>query len=247
MPPEFQTDKFTWSEVSGPGFRAIRRYWPPIALIQATSIAVVLAYYRSESVQGAFAALAGIKAKNDLLFAIVAGFLAGSAVPEIAKLLTGKNSAHSAKEWWGSTLFNGFAYALIAVEVNLFYNFQAFLFGQEITWCTLLKKNLFDMFVFSPTISILSATLLFDWKANRFRGSGLNQGFGKFYRHSVLPSLVLAWFFWIPVLFCTYALPKNIQFIFSNFAEAAWSILFIFISTTPGLGQPERIETVVPH
>lgn len=52
-----------------------------------------------------------------------------------------------------------------------------------------------------------------------------------FYRDRVLPGLIPCWAFWTPVLLCTYSMPMNLQFCFTMFAEAAWSLLFVFIAT----------------
>ncbi|MBW7929038.1 MAG: hypothetical protein H3C58_13330, partial [Fimbriimonadaceae bacterium] len=52
---------------------------------------------------------------------------------------------------------------------------------------------------------------------------------------SIVPALIPCWAFWIPILICVYSLPANLQFVFALLAEAAWSILFVFIATNGGL------------
>jgi hypothetical protein len=50
------------------------------------------------------------------------------------------------------------------------------------------------------------------------------------YRDRVFPALIPCWVFWIPVLFCVYAFPPNLQLPFAFLAEAAWSMIVVFVS-----------------
>jgi len=164
-----------------------------------------------------------------LPFAFAAGFIAGGVVPEIAKAAT-RRLRKIDRKWLNQTLFNGLVYGIVAVQVDLFYQLQNFLFGGGRNVATLIIETAVDMFIFAPLLSIPTAVAMFEWRSRRWAGVGrLFRWEG--YVAKVVPALIPAWAFWIPMLFCVYAMPPDLQFCLAILAEAAWSILFVFIAT----------------
>lgn len=210
-----------------PAREAVTHHWAPLLLIQICAVVMVVLYYQLPSMRAGLDWLGHLKERGGLVFAFLVGCNAGGIVPEIAKLLTGKLKRMT-RAWLLESLFNGLVYGLVGVQVVVFYWFQTVWFGPGHDFVTLAIKTAVDMLVFSPLISIPTAVLLLDWRAVRFKFGPLN--LGAFLWNRLLPSLILCWIFWTPVLFCVYSLPSNLQFPFSNLAEAAWAIVFIFFN-----------------
>lgn len=159
------------------------------------------------------------------------GAVGAGLTPELAKALTGRLRKLDLP-WLEKTLFTAFVYALVGVLVDVFYKVQAACFGSGNEPITLALKTAVDMLIFSPFLSIPMACTLFAFYELRYdpvkMGTELRS---QFYRRKIAPSLLLCWFFWTPVLVCVYAFPVALQFPIAMFAEAAWSVLFVFMNT----------------
>lgn len=209
----------------------MRAHWPPFLIIQIAAAALAFAYYGSPALQSFAAGVMAWKVAGGLPFAFATGVTAGGVVPEIAKTLTGRLRVFD-RAWLSKTAFTGMVYGIVATEVDVFYRVQAVLFGDGRDPLTLAVKTAADMLLFSPFLCVPTAVLLFRWRRRGYSfRHGLRAFSWGFYRERVLPAMVPCWVFWIPILLCVYAMPTNLQFVFSQLAEAAWSILFVFIAT----------------
>lgn len=214
-----------------PGLLAVQGHWQAFLLIQAAALGLVIAYYNTSALQRFAGVLAKVKAGGGLPFAFFVGFLACSLIPEIAKLATGKLNRFD-RAWLGKVAFTGLVYGIVAVQVDLFYQFLAAWIGSGTDARTFLLKTLVDMSLFSTIISIPTAVLLFEWYKRGFAAKALLAELQPtFYRDKIVPALLPCWAFWTPVLCCSYSMPVNLQFCFTMVAEAAWSLLFVFIAT----------------
>jgi len=208
----------------------VRHSWPPILLIQAAAACLVVAYYRSPGLQADLTSLEHFKANGGIAFDLYTGALAGGVVPQLAKLVTGRAGKVSIG-FWTQMLFAGLVYAIVGVEIDLFYHLQAAMFGTRNDVLTLVRKDLVDMGLFTPFLSIPTAVGLFEWRKAGFSFVGFVRRVRTgFYRSKVMPALIPCWVFWTPMLLCVYSMPSNLQFPLSQLAEASWAVLFIFIA-----------------
>jgi hypothetical protein len=73
---------------------------------------------------------------------------------------------------------------------------------------------------------------LYMWRNSRFRMAATLRALrrGRFYRDRVVPLMLPAWCFWIPMVSIIYALPAPLQFLLFVPALAAWSLIMVFIA-----------------
>ena len=205
----------------------------PLVVIQVAAAVLVIAYYRSAGFQESASHLAAFKLAGGLLFAFVAGAIAGGVIPEIARAMMRRIPKFD-RTWLQTAGYNAFVYGIIGAQVDVFYQFQALTFGGGNDAKTLIVKTAVDMAIFTPVLSIPTAVLLYAWKRRGFRIHGWKGAFTrKFYAKEVWPTLVPCWAFWIPVLLCVYAMPSDLQYCFAVLAEAAWSMVFVVMVTKP--------------
>jgi len=229
-------DASTWrlKDALQPGIAAVRRYWAPFLLIQAAVAALVVLYYQIPDVQAFADRIGAFKKASGILFAAIGGFVAGGIVPEIAKAVTGRIKAYD-RIWIKNMLFAGLIYAVVAIEVDLFYQLQAFMFGHGIEVGTVLTKLAVDMFLFSPILCMPTGIVMVDWRRNGYRPIPTVRGIHRiWYRERVIPAMIPGWAFWIPFLCAVYALPLTLQIPICLLGEAAWSLVFIFIANEEG-------------
>ncbi|HEX3902671.1 MAG TPA: hypothetical protein VH853_07455 [Polyangia bacterium] len=224
-----QSEAATVSSPLGAGAAALRRFWRPFVLIQASAALLAIAYRTSESFRAACAVGAGWKSSGGLPFAAATGALAGGVLPELAKLLAdAKRSAWRGRG--GEILFNIVFFAFNGVVIDLLYSGEARLFGRDAQVRTIVEKLAFDQFVFSP-LWLIVIVLLFLWRQRGYAVAAtlpaLHRGF---YRARVLPLLIPNWLFWIPMVSIIYALPVALQFLLFVPALGAWSLIMVFIA-----------------
>ena len=214
-----------------PGISAVRSQAGPLIFIQIAAVILVVSYYRSHDLQTVALKLAGVKVAGGVLFSFLAGGFAGGAIPEVAKLFM-RRIPRFDRPWLASGAFNAFVYGIVGVQVDMLYQLQGLVFGGGHDPRTLIGKTAGDMGLFTTLLSIPTAVLLYAWKRRGFRFTRWRLAFTRrFYAAEVWPTLVPCWAFWIPVLLCVYAMPPNLQFCFAVFAEAAWSMVFVFMVT----------------
>ncbi len=205
--------------------------------MQALAAILVFAYYRYPALQDATTSLQRLKASGGAAFDVISGAISGGVLPQAAKIVTFKVKRLD-RAFISDTLFNAFVYGIVGVQVDYFYRLQGALFGNEINLTTLLEKNAVDMILFSPFLCIPTAIILYEWRKSRSSGHPLVNTFRTgFYRTKIVPILIPCWSYWVPMLFCVYAMPQNLQFPLSQLAEASWCLLVIFIATDEGIGE----------
>ena len=115
--------------------------------------------------------------------------------------------------------------------VSEFYAWQAYWFGDGVSWRILLPKVLVDQFIFSVIWSTTYQTVTFRWQALRYSHSRLWSELDRnFILERMLPVLVTNWMFWIPGVTLVYSMPLILQMPLCIFATAMWSILLAGLS-----------------
>jgi hypothetical protein len=224
---------FSWSETIRPGFDSIKAMWAPLLVIQATGAALVISYYLLPAMQSGLQVVESAKQSGGIFFAICAGAFAGGIVPEIAKALVGRIGRLD-RTWVLMTLYQCFCFGIFGFLAYHFYGYQTVLFGPAVDPLNVLKKVLFDLFVYVPIIGAPANALLLGFRGLDFKFSAI-PGFLKdqFIVKRLLPLFIPNLLFWGPMLFCVYALPVDLQFAFAQTCAAAWSLLVTFIASRP--------------
>lgn len=221
-----RVERLTIRPLFEPAFAAVRDGLKPFVLIQSCAVAAVVAFYFVPWFQNGAELAQRVKEAGGLPFAALSTAFAGVVLPEAARWLTLRTRTPVVKLGFQAAVF-----AVIGISVDLLYRGLADLFGSQPSPIIVVKKVLFDQFVYSPSFSILLSTLAFLWEVQgfSFRRTRNALSHGGFLR-AYLPLLVTCWCFWIPVNAATYSLPSKVQFILFLFAQGAWSLLLVHIA-----------------
>ena len=139
-------------------------------------------------------------------------------------------------------VFRFFIFFFGGMIVGEFYVWQAYWFGDGVSFRILLPKVLVDQFIFSVFWSTTYQSLTFRWQVLRYSFSRLwSELDGSFVIDRMLPVLVTNWMFWIPGVTLVYSMPLQLQMPLSIFATAMWSILLAglarpAVAPTPEMG-----------
>ncbi len=221
----------TLASLTAPGIAAVRRYWKPFLFLQAVAFLMVLGYYTTGPVRLACDRLSTLKEHGGLVFDAIAAAIAGAILPELAKAIMLGDRAITQKRL-ANVGFALFAFAGAGVIADLQYRAFGWLVGTGTDWRTIGRKILMDQFVTTPSYGTTYWVLVYAIRANRYDLlKTARQLSARWYVRYVLPLLIPAWAFWIPMVALIFSLPGPLQFCLYCFALAAWSLLMVFVAT----------------
>ncbi|PQA77217.1 hypothetical protein [Rhodoferax sp. TS-BS-61-7] len=120
-------------------------------------------------------------------------------------------------------------FGLIGISVDVLYSVQVALFGSGNDAATIVKKMLFDQFVYSP-VSNFVMVAVFLWKDEGFRTSTLRTlASGDFWSRRYLPVIIAVWCVWGPGVLVIYFMPTALQFPVASLILSFWILIFKFM------------------
>lgn len=212
------------------GIRAARANVVPGLIVQVAILAVVLGYYFYPPTTGWLDAMARLKAEWGFAYSAGAAVVAGALLPELLRIVVfqrgrvergnGVNLVYTIPFW-----------GIMAISVDVLYRVQGMWFGTEVTLAVVVKKVLFDQFVFSPWFSGPLSVWFYDFKNNGRKAAGPREFFSwKYYGERVLPVMFATWGVWIPVVSILYSLPPLLQIPVYILALTLWVMIFTWMS-----------------
>jgi hypothetical protein len=186
---------------------ALRVNLLPGLCLQLFALIIVLGYFYWPASQQFFHVFADLKAEYGALYAVVATSIFGGLLPFIYMFLNGEIRFLPFKQ----LLFYMIIWALLGGLINAFYGFQIVLFGDGTDWLTIVKKTVFDQFVFSVFITSPFIALAFLWKDKQFDWQKTKIHFDELIKVQIPTTVVTTWIIWIPAVSFIYMMPTNLQ------------------------------------
>jgi beta-phosphoglucomutase len=214
----------------------VRRYWRPFLLLQSAALLLVIGYYTSPAVRAACERASVVKRESGLVFSAIAAAAAGAFLPEAAKAIV-LGDRQLTRQRARNVAFAIAVFALNGVVTDLQYRGIGWIIGSDTHFATAVKKTLFDQFITTPLYGVPYWVVVYELRARRYNAAAtLRQFSPRWYTWRVLPLLIPAWAYWIPVLLLVYSLPGPLQFFLFCFALGGWSLLMVFVATHEAAG-----------
>ena len=206
---------------------AIRANALPGVLLWCGLAVLLLAYATVPAFQQGLARWGDVKEAWGLALAFVSYVVFAVLVPEGLSVALGRQT------WTRKTtrdvLYAALVFGSIGLTVDVLYGVQVHLFGEQSNALTLVKKMLFDQFVYSP-VSNFVIVALFAWREGGFTRKTLRHLFSTdFLAHQYLPVLIAMWCVWIPGVMVIYFMPTELQFPVASLILVFWILIFKFV------------------
>ncbi|MGB8353209.1 MAG: hypothetical protein WCD79_04925 [Chthoniobacteraceae bacterium] len=212
------------------GLRAAKANIIPGLIIQAMMAALLLAYYTQPMVHDWLSVLAVAKQRGGYAFSMAASAFAGGILPEILIIV----AFQKGKFQWSNAqnlMFTMPYWAFDGLMVDIFYRYQATLFGSHVDFPTVLKKVLLDQAIFTPFVTTPIGMACYEWRNQNFSFRGMSRAFTfTFYKNKSFPALIACWGVWIPLVAIIYSLPPLLQVPLFSLGLTLWVILFNYIN-----------------
>ena len=122
-------------------------------------------------------------------------------------------------------------WAYKGLEIDLFYHFQAWLFGTTLNFQTIAIKTICDQFMMVPLFGIVNVVLFYLWRDCGYSFKTFFSRLGKnWYRRRILPVLIANWVIWIPAVAMIYSLPVCLQLPVQNLILCFWVLILMFFA-----------------
>ena len=212
------------------GWEAARANAIPALIIQAIMLALLIAYYTSDTVSSALTQLAEFKRTHGLVFVIVASIAAGALIPELFLVLFFQRGRPNARNL-RNLLFTIPVWGFDGSLVDLLYRTEAAWFGDVVTLPVVCAKICVDQFGYNPFFAAPFGVLTYEWKNTGVSMRPVRDLFTwRHYRDKIIPTLVATWAVWIPLMAIIYSLPLALQFPLFGLALSFWVLLLTYMT-----------------
>src|SRR5574343_371439 len=143
------------------GLRSARATALPGAVLVSAAVAVVVAYYQSETFHGLLEHVAAFRVRWGVLYSICATALFAGVIPF---LYLHFSRSTAAAHPWRHLIFFALFWGWKGAEVDYFYRLQGYLLGTDLSCDTIGKKLLFDQLVYNGLFAAPYGVLIYDWK-----------------------------------------------------------------------------------
>lgn len=182
----------------------------PCLLLNVAVVALVWSYYQWPAAAGLWQAVAEFKVRWSFGFSFCSAALAGAVLPFGIQWLLGTLPEEGRRRrFFGPVLFWGYR----GMEIDLFYRWQAVLFGHGHDVATLVKKVAMDQFVYSALWAVPTYVIALRWIDLGGSWSRTAASLdGVFWKRTFPTILVTNLLVWIPTVALVYSLPGPLQF-----------------------------------
>lgn len=212
-----------------PSLHALRIHWPQFVLFQILALALVISYFNLALMRQFCSHLSDLKQQWGLAFSALAMAASGFLLPECAKLALGSKS-RTPLALYGSSIIIFMGNGAIT---DLQYRLLGYCLGNDMMASTVIKKVIADQFIMTPIYGVPYWILVIAWRANHYNVRHTVSVISpRWYLSNVMPLLLPAWCFWIPMTAMIYSLPASLQFSLFALAMAAWSLIMLSVANS---------------
>lgn len=213
------------------GWKAARRHRVPGIIMWLLGVGIIAGYYHVPAIHHFLEAIGQIKQEWGWRFSLVSTAISGGLIPALVSMTLVSTDAQSDRKpnspfelLFASTLLWGYK----GVEIDYFYQFQAWLFGDQANLLTVISKTACDQFIMVPIMGMVNVVLFYHWRDCGYSLSLAVAKLGKgWYAKMVLPALIANWFIWIPAVAMIYCLPSALQLPVQNLILCFWVLVLL--------------------
>lgn len=223
------------------GLRAARANFLPGLVVQCFMLGLLLAYEFHPATTERLNALAAVKQQMGYGYSCISAIIAGAILPELLRIACFQNASFRR-----SNLINLITtipfWGVMGMTVDVWYRFQGIIFGTDAEPITVIQKVVCDQLFYTSIFATPMTCLFYDWKNLGCRWKSLKPLLRPaYYPKVVVPTLIVNYCVWIPLLAIIYALPMQLQIPLFSLALTLWVMLCTWISERrPHILQPAR-------
>jgi hypothetical protein len=206
------------------GLRGARENLAPGLALQIGALGLVLAYYNHSPTREMVGRLAEWRTEVGMVYSVVSTAVFGGLLP-LLYLWASPASRGRYTAVQGAALVAFWGYK--GIEIELWFRFMAFCFGDGVDARTILFKALVDQLVWSPAFAVIVTALAYEWIGSGFdvRAVWRDVRAGAWYRRRVMAVLISSLGVWAPTCAIIFAMPTPLQLPLQNLVLCFYTLL----------------------
>jgi len=190
--------------------------------------ALVALYFRSAPFHALLEDVSDWKARVGIGFSIGAQALAGAVLPWVfGRFQRGDHRRTKARD----LPFLMLLFGMLGAMVDVFYRFQAHLWGDDAQLRTLVAKFVCDLGIYTPCFVLPILVAGFALKDCDYSLARTRAYLGRdWIVRRLLPIYVSALLVWTPTVFALYSLPLALQFPFQAIMQCLWGLILVVLT-----------------
>lgn len=222
--------------------KGMRMNLAPGLALQVVALFVVGSFYFWPASLGFFQTVESLKLDYGYAYSAVTTGVFGGLIPFAYLAFVG---------WEGRSQFLGTALFFLGfwtwkgVEVDFLYRMQGVFFGEGTDAWTVVKKVVFDQFIYCPIWSAPTTALAYRWKDCGFSWKRMKASIDRKLFTQEIPSvLVSIWMVWIPGTAFVYSMPSALQLPLFTLVLCFYVLLVSVLNDAgKGEGRGVKVET----
>lgn len=167
---------------------AARVNFIPGLILQGVAFSLLVSYYRFAEVQAWLGGLEELKARGGFLFSIVNSSFFCGFLPWSFRMIC---SRQRPKTPWSDLAFSLSWWAWMGFQTDVFYRFQATVWGAENSLRVVIAKVAMDMLIYTPLLAAPMNAISHLWKTWNFRTVAVGREMSRgWYGRLVVPNLI---------------------------------------------------------
>ena len=221
-----------WRTAASVGWLAAKSNKFPAIAMWLFGIAIVGGYFAVPFFRSFLESVGEFKESCGWKFSVVSTAIFGGLIPSIIPWFLGAGKKN--KPSLGLTVASTILWAYKGFEIDMFYHFQAWLFGSEFDFSTVAIKTFCDQIVWVPLIGMVNVVLFFRWRDCGYSLAKMWRTLEPdWYQKRVMPVLIANWVIWIPAVAMIYSLPVALQLPVQNLILCFWVLILMFFTSEP--------------
>jgi len=208
---------------------ALKQNLKPGLILQTFAGLIVALYFFVPASNSSFAFFAELKQQYGFVYSAISTAIFGGLIPFLYLYFSrGFQAAKSLKLIFAFYLV---FWAIKGMEVDYFYQFQTYLFGNGNDAKTLTIKVMFDQFVYSAFWAAPSISMIYLWIEHNFNWretrAAMNQ---KFFTITLPSNIISNWLVWIPAVSFIYSMPSDLQIPLFDLVLCFWVLMLAVLN-----------------
>jgi hypothetical protein len=218
----FQSIKFA-------AISALKQNLKPGLVLQTFAGLIVALYFFVPAAKPVFDLFADLKQQHGWLYSGISTAIFGGLIPFLYLYFSRsfKPDQPIKMIFWFYIIF----WSIKGIEVDYFYQFQTFLFGDESNFKTLATKVLVDQFIYSAFWAAPVSSVIYLWIENNFKWQDTRKNMDHQFVTVTLPANIISnWLVWLPAVSFVYCMPSDLQIPLFNLVLCFWVLILAVLN-----------------
>lgn len=208
---------------------ALKKNIKPGLVLQTFAGIIVALYFFVPATKPVFNFFAELKQQHGLVYSAISTSIFGGLIPFLYLYFSRSFKADQPIKLL--FIFYILYWAYKGIEVDSFYQLQAYIFGTDTDITTLATKVLVDQFIYSALWAAPSISIIYLWIESNFHWQTTRKNMDRDFFTVTLPANIISnWLVWLPAVTFIYCMPSDLQIPLFDLVLCFWVLILAVLN-----------------